>query len=289
MRRTKKSPHLIIVFVALLASLVILFPFVLMLITSLKTLKEIQSPAFTFVPAKLMISNYVDAMRTGNWARYFFNSVYVTLMTLLFGLVINSLAGYSFARLEFKGKNLIFLISLIGLMIPIQVRMVPIFLVLKNFPLAGGNNILGRGGRGFINSYAGLILPFICGSYGVFLFRQFFLNFPLTLDDAARIDGLNTLQRFYYIYVPLSKPVFATLVALKSTDTWNQYTWPLIITTTDKMKTVQLALTLFHEEFLVQWHLLMAATTLVTLPLVVLFLSLQKFFVQGIVTTGMKG
>ncbi|HUX51426.1 MAG TPA: carbohydrate ABC transporter permease [Spirochaetia bacterium] len=272
-----------------LISIAMIFPFLVMLLTSLKQMKEILSPQFVVVPHKLMWSNYLDAMLRGNWALYFFNTTFVTFITVLVSLVLNSMAGYAFARLQFKGRNALFIISLIGLMIPPQVTMVPVFLILKHIPLAGGNDILGNGGLGWINSYMGLIAPYVAGSFGVFLFRQFYLNFPKSLDDASRIDGIGRFRTYYHIYIPSSMPVIATLICLKSTDTWNQYTWPLIITVNDNIKTVQLALTNFRDQFQTQWNYLMAATTLIVLPLIIIFLFVQKYFVRGIVTSGMKG
>jgi multiple sugar transport system permease protein len=174
-------------------------------------------------------------------------------------------------------------------MIPPQARMIPIFLELRFFPLAGGNDILGRGGTGLVNTFFGLILPMIAGSFGVFLFRQFFLNFPQALDDAAKIDGLNEFKTYLNIYMPLSRPVIASLVAIKSAYTWNQYIWPLILTKGDKLRTVQLALTLFKDEDIVEWNLLMSATTTILIPMIILFFLAQKFFVKGIVTSGIKG
>lgn len=273
----------------LVLSIFMLFPYFLMLITSVKTMGDIQSPSFTFIPREVVFSNYIEAMSRGDWPRYFGNSIYVTFITVLASLMLNSITGYAFARLRFKGRDVLFIIALIGLMVPRQVTMLPLFIVLKNFPLVGGNSILGQGGHGFINSYAGMILPYVAGSFGVFLFRQFYLNFPRSLDDAARIDGLGRVKTFIYIYAPLSKPIFATLAALKTTQTWTEFTWPLIITSKDHMKTVQLALTMFRNETEIQWNLLMAATTVITLPLIIVFLCAQKYFIQGIVTSGIKG
>jgi multiple sugar transport system permease protein len=133
-----------------------------------------------------------------------------------------------------------------------------------------------------------LIFPFVAGSFGIFLCRQFFLTFPRALDEAAQIDGASTLRVFYQIYLPISKPVLATLGIFKTTATWNDYMWPLIMTNSEQMRTVQLGLTMFRGETSVEWNLLMAATTLVVLPLMLLFLFAQKYFVQGIVTTGLK-
>lgn len=285
----RSASKLIATIVMAFFSLLMLFPFILMLLTALKTMKEVLAPQFIFFPRKLIWGNFPEAMTRGNWPRYFFNSIYVTAITVVVSLLFNSLAGYAFSRLRFRGRDVLFLITLIGLMIPPQVNMLPVFVILKNIPLAGGNNLLGQGGTGWLDSYMGLIAPYVAGSFGVFLFRQFFLSFPKALDDAALIDGLGKVRIFFRIYVPLSTPVIATLIALKSTHTWNEFTWPLIIINSDQMKTVQLALTAFKAETTVEWNLLMAATTLTILPLVITFFSVQRYFIQGIVTTGIKG
>jgi multiple sugar transport system permease protein len=287
--RTNQNNNLSIVVIMVLLSLVILFPFMMMLSTAIKTMSEIYAPGFVFIPRKIMWMNFVTAMHVGNWPRYFFNTFYVAVITVTVSIILNSICGYAFARLKFKGRDSLFKLSLIGLMVPPQITMIPVFLILKHAPLAGGNDILGNGGMGFINSYMGLIIPYVAGSFGVFLFRQYYLNFPRSLDEAARLDGLTSLTTYLYIYLPLSKPIIATLVALKTTQAWNEYTWPLIITNTENMRTVQLALTMFRDETQIQWNLLMAATTLVILPLLIVFLFAQKYFVEGIVTTGIKG
>jgi multiple sugar transport system permease protein len=284
----KKFNYLIVVIMFIL-SLVMLFPFFLMVMTSFKTMAEIQSSTFTFFPQNFNFINYVEAMSRGDWGRYFYNSFFVTIVTVGVSLIINSMSGYAFARLHFRGRDTLFVIALIGMMVPPQVTMVPLFIILKNFPLVGGNNLFGQGGMGWVNSYMGMILPYIGGAFGVFLFRQFYLNFPSSLDDAAAIDGLNKFQTFVQIYVPLGKPIFATLMVFKATQTWSEYGWPLVITTGDDMKTVQLALTMFKDESVVIWNQMMAATTLISLPLIIAFLFAQRYFVEGIVTTGMKG
>jgi multiple sugar transport system permease protein len=284
----KKFNYLIAVIMFIL-SLVMLFPFFLMVMTSFKTMAEIQSSTFTLLPKNFNFINYVEAMSRGDWGRYFYNSFFITIVTVGVSLIINSMSGYAFARLHFRGRDTLFVIALIGMMVPPQVTMVPLFIILKNFPLVGGNNLLGQGGMGWVNSYMGMILPYIAGAFGVFLFRQFYLNFPSSLDDAAAIDGLNKFQTFVQIYVPLGKPIFATLMVFKATQTWSEYSWPLVITNGDNMKTVQLALTMFKDESVVIWNQMMAATTLISLPLIIAFLFAQRYFVEGIVTTGTKG
>jgi len=279
----------ILVAVLIVISFLMIFPFILMLSTSLKSMAELQRPVFSIIPDVLRFENYPKAMARGNWALYFWNSIYVTAWTVVLSLLFNSMAGFAFARLEFRFRESLFIISLIGLMIPPQVNMLPIYVILKYIPFAGGNDWLGRGGLGWLDSYWGLIAPYVAGSFGVFLFRQFYLTFPRALDDAAVIDGMSARQRFMYIYLPLSKPVMASLVALKATATWNEYTWPLIITMTTEMRTVQLALSLYKDEYTIEWELLMAATAVAIIPLLIVFFCAQRYFVEGIVTTGIKG
>ena len=287
--KKKTGIRMILFLIMLLICALIIMPFVIMFFTSLKTSAEISSAHFRLLPEKWLFSNYVEAMTSSDWGRYFWNSFYVTALSVGISLVINSMAGYAFARLRFAGRNFLFLLALVGMMIPQQVTMLPNFVAMKYIPLACGNNIFGQGGTGLINTYAGLVAPYIAGAFGVFLFRQFFMNFPQSLDDAAKIDGLSRMGTFQRIYLPLSKAIFATLVVFKTTSTWNEYTWPLIITTRKDMWTVQLALSVFKEEYITQWNYLMAATTLITLPLLVLYIFMQKYFVEGIVTTGIKG
>lgn len=157
-----------------------------------------------------------------------------------------------------------------------------------DIPFAGGNSILGQGGTGLLNTQTGLILMYLSGAFGVFLFRQFMMNFPSALDDAAKIDGLSRFGTYLRIYMPLSKPVIATMVVLRATATWNDYMWPLLMTPKDSMYTVQLALSRFRNAELTQWNYVMAVTAVSIIPVILLFLFFQKYFIQGIVTTGMK-
>ena len=200
----------------------------MMIITSLKSMTEIRSAKFVF-SEKLLWSNYITVLKSAKWGRFFLNSFIVTITSVVISLIINSMAGYTFARLKFPGRDFMFILSLFGMMMPAQVIMLPCYVIMKYVPFAGGNNIFGIGGKGFLDSYAGLIVPHIAGSFGVFLFRQFLLNFPESLDDAAKIDGLSKFKIYLKIYLPLSKPVIATLIVLKFTATWNDYIWPLLI------------------------------------------------------------
>lgn len=286
--KKKKIYHVMWAAAMTLASLIMLTPILMMVTTSFKTMDEIRSAVFSFLPEKISLDNYIMAMSNGNWPVYFRNSLLITLLAVAFSLLFNSIAGYAFARLKFRGSGALFGLLMVGLMMPAQVTMLPTFLIMARFPLAGGNNILGVGGKGLINTFAGLIIPLVSGSYGVFLCKQFYENFPRSLDEAAEIDGANKWKTFFTIYIPNSKAILATLGLMKSVSVWNDYLWPLVMTNSDNRKTVQLALTMFKVDTSIQWNQLMAATVLVALPMVILFLCCQKYFVEGIVTSGLK-
>lgn len=264
------------------------FPFLMTVSVSLQTMNEVYSAQPVILPKPPQFSNYVAALSTGNWPRYFVNSLIVTVITVVISLVINSMSGFVFARIPFKGRGLLFMLILLGMMIPAQVTLVPVFNLVRSVPFAGGNNWLGQGGKGLMNTYAGLILPYIAGSFGVFLCRQFYVTFPAELDDAAQIDGCGRLRQFTRIYLPLSGPLLASLGMLKFTGTWNEYTWPLVMTSGDSMKTVQIALTGFRDEAQIFWNQLMAATLVSSLPIYLLFFFAQDAFVSGLLAGSVK-
>lgn len=277
--------------VILLLVVVIGVPFFIMLSLSLQTMPEIYSADMVWLPEKLQFVNYADAMASGNWGRYILNSLYVTTLATGISLGINAMTGYAFARIPFKGRNFLFVLVLVGMMIPPQVTMVPLFSMMRHFPLAGGNDLLGNGGSGLVNTFAGLILPYIAGSFGVFMCRQYYAPFPRDLDEAAIIDGCSRFRIFSRIYLPISKPMLASLAILKFTGFWNEYTWPLVMTvsSSDRVKTVQIALTSFRNEGEIFWNLLMAATLVSSSFIYLLFLCLQKHFTAGILAGSVKG
>ena len=287
MKKDKKN-HVIWIMAMSIASLVMLIPIIMMFMTSFKTMAEIQSPVFHLLPERFSLDNYRDAMSTGEWTVYFKNSLVITLTAVVLSLLFNSIAGYAFARLRFRGARVMFLLLMVGLMMPPQVNMLPTFLIMAKFPLAGGNNLLGAGGTGLINTYAGLVIPLVSGSYGVFLCKQFYENFPRSLDEAAEIDGANKWRTYFTIYLPNSKAILATLGLLKAVSVWNDYMWPLIMTNSENMRTVQLALTMFKTDSGIMWNQMMAGSVLVALPMFVLSFCAQKYFIQGIVTSGLK-
>ncbi|MCL1796186.1 MAG: carbohydrate ABC transporter permease [Clostridia bacterium] len=270
-------------------SIIMGFPLLLTLSVSLQTMPQIYASSPILWPGKLQFGNYSAAMQNGDWPRYLANSAYVTALTVLTSLFINGAAGYTIARIPFRGRKPVFALILVGMMIPPQVTMIPVFTMLRGVPFAGGNDAFGHGGLGLLNTYAGLVAPYVAGSFGVFLCRQYYLTFPSALDDAARIDGAGRVRIFYSLYIPLSGPLFATLGVLKFTGAWNEYTWPLVMTHSDSMKTVQLALTMFRDEAEIRWNELMAATLVSSAAIYAVFLFAQKYFISGMLAGSVKG
>lgn len=257
------------------------FPLVMTISVSLQTMSEVYSPDLNLIPDVLQFVNYRTAMTTGSWARYFQNSLVVTVITVIISLVINSMSGFVFARIPFRGREPLFMLILIGMMIPAQVTLIPVFLLIRSVPFAGGNNALGQGGTGLINTYAGLIIPYIAGSFGVFLCRQFYMGFPTELDDAARIDGCSNLRLYWSIIMPLAKPAIASAVIMDFLYTWNEFMLQSVLITTDTMKTVPNGLLSFFGEFTVDYGLLNAGVLISILPVFLVYLIFQKYFVSG--------
>ena len=288
MRRRIIRPTLLHLLLALGAASMIL-PFLWMVSTSLKPEAEIFRYPPVWMPRAWRWSNYSEAMQAAPFGRYFLNTlIYATVVTVS-NLLFCSMAAYAFARLRFPGRNALFILVLGTMMVPGQVTMVPIFILLKRWPLMGGNDLLGLGGHGLLNSYMGLALPAAVGAFGIFLLRQFFMTLPRELEDAARIDGCSEAGIYWRIILPLSKPALATLGIFTFTAAWNEFLWPLLITSQDSMRTLQLGLQVFQTQYATRWDLLMAGTVVVTIPVLILFLLGQRYFTRGIALSGMKG
>lgn len=289
MNKKKLWTKTILYAVLILLEVIMLFPIVLMLTTSVKSLGEIRSNSYSLIPQEIHLENYAEFFKSGDWGTYFYNSLFIAAISALIACLTNSIAGYAFARLHFKGKRILFGVVMIGMMVPIQSIMLPVYLQIKSLPLAGGNNIWGQEGYGLLNSNWGVIAPLMAGAVGLFLCRQYYMGFPKALDDAARIDGCSPLNTYFYIYLPLSGPVISTLIILKFTDGYNQYLWPLLINNSMERQTVQLALAAIKGSDVVKWNMLMSGTVVTCIPILILFLCLQKYYVQGIVSSGVKG
>jgi multiple sugar transport system permease protein len=277
--------HAILLFGAAL----MLLPFVWMISTSLKPAYELFTVPPTWIPSQFQWDTYAKAMGAGNFGRYALNSLFLGMANMVTNVLLSALAGYAFARLRFPGSKLLFVLVLATLMVPYQVTIIPLFVIIRHVPLFGGNDLLGQGGIGWINSYWGLIVPGAVGAFGIFMLRQFFQTLPKELEDAARIDGASELRIFWQIMLPLAMPALATLAIFSFQAGWNAFFWPLLITTTDDMRTIQLGLTVFVQQYSTQWDQLMAATVVATMPVIVAFAIGQRLLVRGIAFTGLKG
>jgi multiple sugar transport system permease protein len=258
-----------------LGGLLMVVPFVWMVSTSLKPEDQVFVLPPIWFPSRPVFENYVRLFTTIPFARYLFNSAFVSLTVMAGELLTSAISAFAFARLRFWGRDKIFTMYLATLMIPFHVRLIPIFLVMKFL--------------GWLDTYYVLIVPQIFTVYGVFLFRQFFLSIPQELEDAARIDGAGNLRVLFNIILPLSGPVMSTLAVFSFLNTWNDFLWPLVMTSSQNMRVLSVGLAQLQNEYFTLWTLLMAGSVLATLPTLILFLAAQRYFVQGITISGMKG
>lgn len=276
--------------VMVLGGIVMIVPFFIMITSSLKTAEEILRFPPTIFPETFNINNYIEVWQKGDFSLYFINSTLIAVSRTLLLVATSTLGGYVFARLEFPGRKSIFLLLLATLMLPSQVTLIPVYVLVKRMPLIGGNDIFGWGGSGLINTYAGLIIPGYVYPFGIFLMRQFMGTLPRELDDAARIDGCGEFRIFYNIILPLTTPALATLSLLSFQGVWNDFLWPLLIGQKRELWTLQVGLAHIRsglESGAVQWPEIMAATVLATMPVIIIFLFTQKYFIKGIALSGL--
>jgi multiple sugar transport system permease protein len=286
----RRTLSLAITYIFLIAGSVIMtLPFAWMISTSVKPDSEIFGAGVRWIPSSFDFANYSDAYEQINMGRLFANTAYVTVVAVISQVMLGSMAGYAFARLNFPGKNIIFFALLATMMVPFEVLIIPIFLFIRHFPLAGGNDIWGNGGIGLINSYGGIMFPQLISVFSLFLFRQFYKRFPREIEEAAFVDGCSRMGMYWRILVPNSRAVMGTMAMFAFLWSWNDFLWPLVVVKEEKYKTLQLGLSLFNQEQGTQWAELMAASVMAVIPIIVLYLLLQRFLVGGAVTSGIKG
>ncbi len=261
--------HLIL----LLGAIVMIAPLLWMVTLSLKPARLTYSPPY-LIPTYFEWGNYVQAWNAAPFARYYLNTAIMAAGITAGQLLFSSLAAYAFARLTFPGRNVLFLIVLGTMMLPIQVLIIPSYLLVKDL--------------GWQNTFTALILPRIVSAFGIFLLRQYYLSIPRDLDEAALIDGSSRLGVWWRIILPLSKPALATLAIFAFLFAWNDFLWPLVVTDDPDMRTIQLGLVMFQGRYGTNWTLLMAGTVTATLPTIVAFLLGQRQFIQSIALTGVK-
>ncbi|MGE7613401.1 carbohydrate ABC transporter permease [Paenibacillus sp. NPDC101420] len=285
-RRLSKSIYYI---VCIVIAIVMFLPFYWSVLTSLKPDEEIFAMPIRWFPSHLTLEHYRKAFTTVPFALFFWNSLVLAVAGVLANLFFGSISGYAFAKLNFKLNKPIFRVLLAAMMIPGIVTMIPTVYVMRHIPFFGGNDIFGSGGNGLMNSFWGIILPGASGTFAVFFMRQFFLTLPSDMLEMARIEGCGEFKIFWRIYLPLTKPALATLSIFTFQAGWNSFLWPMIVLNDPDKATIQMGLQAFTYNFQTDYGPMMAGALVAILPILVLFLALQRYFVQGIAFSGIKG
>jgi multiple sugar transport system permease protein len=250
-------------------------PFLWMLSTSLKALPDVFKWPPQFLPNPPLWENYAKVFTLVPFGHYFLNTVFVSAARVLGVVITSALAGYAFARLRFPGRDVLFFLYLGTMMVPGQVTMIPNFIIMRYLH--------------WIDTYYALIIPQIFSAFGTFLMRQYFLSLPPALEEAAVIDGCNPWGVFRRIALPLATPALATLSIFTLLGSWNDFMWPLIMTNSPKLRVLSVGLSSFQETYITNWPLLMAGAVMALLPVLVAYLFAQRYFVQGIALSGIKG
>jgi len=274
-RRRDTTAKVVLYLVLCAGLLVMVGPFIWMLLSSIKPEAEIRQVPPTWWPHTITFTNYHQLFSELHFPKYFGNSVIVATLVTAGNLLFCSALGYALAKLKFPGKKLLFLLVLGMLMVPGMAVFVPQFVLVSNLNL--------------VNTYAGLVLPFLAGPFGVFLMRQYLQSLPDELLEAARVDGAGEFRIFWRIVLPLSRPALATLGILTFLSSWNNFLWPLVVATTEDKYTLPVALALYSVgQNRLNFGLALAGAVVVVLPILIVFLLLQRYFLRGIATTGLK-
>ena len=260
----------------IIISISMLFPFFAMLNLALTPSNEIFNSSGGFFHTNLTLENFRHVFKDLPITRYFANSMIVALLTTIGQVIISALAGYAFARLNFKYKNFWFLVILVTMMVPPQVNIIPLFFLMRELHL--------------VNTFPALILPGLFGGFGVFLMRQYFLSLPKDLEEAAKIDGCNIFQTFFKIGLPLALPAVVTLTIFTFVTTWNSFMWPLIITNSESMRTLPVGLAIFKGNFreITMWGDLLACSVICTIPVIAIFFLGKKYFLSDLLSGAVK-
>jgi len=260
----------------LFGALIMILPLFWMVSTSLKTYAETLAYPPKWIPSLPQFANYLEAWYSQEFfARYFFNSFYTTIMTMVTEVIMTIFAAYAFARMRFLGKSALFALFLSTMMIPGEVLLVPNFITISKL--------------GWYNTYWALIVPFTVSVFAVFLLRQHFLQIPFELQEAAYLDGAGHTRFLFQIMLPLSRPPIATIALLKFISSWNAFLWPLLVTGDAKLRTVPIGLTSLMQDEGLKYHIWMAAATLALIPVLIVFLAAQKQFLESVAKSGLKG
>lgn len=272
----KKRKNVVVYVVIILLSVIMLFPFYWMIRSSFMTNREVMTVPIKWLPTRLSLENFIEAFKRANFARYFLNSIIIVVINVIGSVLSSSFIGFGFSRLEFKGKNIWFALLLATMMIPGTVLMIPQF--------------IGWLKVGAYNTFVPLTIPcFFGNAFYVFLTRQFYAGIPKEYDEAALVDGANYFTIYSKISMPMIKPALSTVAVFTFMGVWNDFMGPLLYLDNENLKTISLALQNFMGQHQNDWNLLMALSTVITIPMIVIYFAAQKYFVEGITFEGVKG
>jgi multiple sugar transport system permease protein len=291
-RRRRFRPTRALRFVVLLTiAIIFVAPFAFMVTASFQPIDRMFRLPPQWLPTQPTIANYTGFFKSGrDIGRWVFNSMYVAVTVTVLQLFFCSLVAYTFAKRTFPGRDFLFFLGLATLMLPSEVTLIPNYLIMKSFPLMGGNDLYGVGGNGMLDSYWALIIPNLMSPFGIFLLRQYMKSaIPDELIDAARIDGAGHFRIYWKVVLPLSKPALAALAIFTFQFFWENFYGPLILISDESLFTLPLGLALFVVKNRTAWNLVMAGSVLATLPMIILFAIFQRQFVRGISLSGIKG
>lgn len=280
--------RLIIYALLIIGSIIFIAPWAWMVSASFQPIGDIFDWPPNWIPETFTLANYAKFLAAEGFFRWVLNSGFLAVVVLVLQMFFNSLAAYTFAKRKFPGRDGLFLLMLGTLMIPGQLFLIPNYLILLRSPLFGGNNLLGVGGHGMLDSFWGIIIPYSFSVWSVFFMRQYMKGIPDDLLDAARMDGASEFTIYSKVVMPLCGPVLAAQAIFTFTFVWNDFFWPLIVTSSPELRTLQLGLALFILKNKTVWDVVFAGSVVSTLPVLLIFIFFQKYFIRGIALTGMK-
>jgi multiple sugar transport system permease protein len=271
-RRRRRPGRWILLAIGVVLALLTVFPLVWMVMGSLKTPEEVNSPSL--IPSTVTIENYLYVFSQVPFARYLFNSFFVSAAVTVIALWFHSMAAYALARLDFPGRERIFLAIFATMLVSAPVTIIPTFIIVRTL--------------GMVDSYAGLIVPAIFNAFGIFLLRQFYISLPGELEEAALVDGASYWEIYWRIVLPLSRPILAALAVFFFLANWNSFVWPMTVTSDPNLRVVQLGIQSFQQQYAADWNYILAASTVAALPTLAIFFVFQKQIVASIKTSGLK-
>lgn len=276
MEKKKVKKDSILVYIILAAgSVIMLLPFLWMILTSFKSYEETITIPIVWIPSEWKISNYTEVLMRLDFLKYYINTIIVTVVTIVLMMIFGSMAAYAFARMNFPFKNVIFAALLTIFMVPGQLTMIPKYLIISKL--------------GWVDTLKGIVVPNIFSVYTMFLLRQFFASLPKELEDAGKIDGCSYFRLYWNISLPLCKSGLVAMTVLNVLWAWNELLWPLIATSTDKLRVLSVGMATLQGQHGTDYPLLMAAGVMAVIPMALMYIIGQKYFIAGIAFTGVKG